>query len=161
MEIRIDVARHVDATPSRVFALLLDPDAFPATFRGYGPIAAIERIVLDAAPALGSTRSIHNADGSVLRERITALEPPNRHAYRLDGFVAPFAWLVRAGHADWRLEPQPSGSMLRWSYRFELTSPLLWPLCWPLLRVGMRTAMTRCLDAIAVACQPNETGACR
>jgi hypothetical protein len=131
------------------FALALDPERFPATFRGCGPIPAVRRITLHAPPAVGSTRELENSDGSRPLERILVLDPPHRHAYLLSNLNTPFAWLVRTGYAEWSFSAAPEGSAVRWRYRFELTTPLAWPIAFPLLRVFMTTAMRRCLAAMA------------
>ncbi len=147
MPITITVQRHLPASATEVFALAVDPARFP--FPGYGPIAAVRTITLDASLAVGSTRKIHNADGSVLTETVTVLDAPRHHAYELSGFVAPFAWLVQLGEADWRLRPAGDGTDVTWTYRFTLASALAWPLAAPLLHVFMQRAMARSLAAMA------------
>lgn len=157
MQIALEVEHVMPASPEAAFALSLDPQRFPALFRGFGPIPAVERITLHAPPAVGSTRELDNSDGSRLGERITALEPARRHAYTLTGMRPPLAWLVRQGDADWRFAPHPQGVHVAWRYRFGLTSALAWPLAWPLLHGCMRTAMRRCLRAMAATLQPDAT----
>jgi hypothetical protein len=147
MPITITVQRTMPASAAAAFALTIDPARFP--FPGYGPIAAIGKVVLDAPLAVGSLRRIHNADGTVLTERVTVLEPPRRHAYELSGFTAPFSWLVRLGEAEWRVEPVDGGAAVTWRYRFTLTSFLAYPVAAVLLAVFMRGAMNRCLAAMA------------
>jgi len=156
MDVNLRATRHFRAPPEAVFALALDPVRFPATFRGFGPIPAIRAITLHAPPAVGSTRELANSDGSRPLERITALEPPHRHAYVLSNLNVPFSWLVRAGHADWSFVPDAGGTAVTWRYRFELTSPLAWPLAAPLLHAFFAAAMRRCLAAMAttLAAQP-------
>lgn len=140
------VAQHRFAhSADDVFALSVDPERFPPTFAGYGPIPALRRIVLDGTLAVGSEREVHSSDGSVLRERVTALQPPLHHAYTLSGFRAPLGWLVRAGHADWQLQPLQNGTLVTWSYRFEPTAALARPIASLLLRRCMQPAMQRCL----------------
>lgn len=141
------VAQHRFAhAADAVFALSVDPQRFPPAFRGYGPIPAIREIVPDDRPlGTGSTREIRNSDGSVLHERVTALQAPLHHAYTLSGFRAPFAWLVSAGHADWQLLPLQHGTLVTWLYRFEATTALARPLAALLLRRCMQPAMQRCL----------------
>jgi hypothetical protein len=151
MHVDLRARARVPATRDAAFALTLDPVRFPATFRGYGPIPAIHHITLHAAPAVGATRELRNRDGSRPLERITALEPPSRHAYELTGIAAPFSWLVRRGLADWRFAPHEGGTLVDWHYRFELTHPLAWIAAAPLLRAFMRPAMRRCLDAMSQA----------
>ena len=151
MDLHLTAAQFVDAHPEHAFALAMDPARFPAFFTGYGPIPAVVAVIPHAPPAIGSTREIRNGDGSCLSERITAFDPPHHHAYTLTGLRPPFAWLVRAGHADWRFEPVGSGTRVTWRYRWELTSPLAWPVAAPLLRLCMHRAMARCLAAMATA----------
>lgn len=171
MHLTLIAERHIAAAPEAVFALAMDHQRFPALFEGYGPIPGLKRITPLAPAAVGSLRALENLDGSKLRERITALQPPRHHAYVLDGFRAPLSWLAREAQADWRfdpepylepgLEPQPEpepandeagvepGTRVRWTYRFELTSPLAWPVAAPLLQGCMRAAMRRCLERMA------------
>jgi hypothetical protein len=149
MDVHLTARRHFRAPPGAVFALAADAARFPGTFRGYGPIPSIRTITPHAPPAVGSTRELENSDGSRPLERITAFEPPSRHAYVLSGLRAPFSWLVRCGHAEWSFAPAAAGTEVAWRYRFELTNPLAWPIAWPLLHGFFRTAMNRCLDAMA------------
>lgn len=135
-------AHPVDA----VFDLCVDPQRFPPTFTGYGPIPAIREIVLQQPLAVGSARELRNSDGSVLQEQVTALQRPFHHAYRLSGFRAPLAWLVRSGDADWLLQPLQHATLVTWTYRFEATSRWTRPLAVALLRGFMRPAMQRCLQ---------------
>lgn len=149
MPIRLQVARTIAVPAEGVFALALDAQRFPATFRGCGPIPGLVRITPHAPSAVGSTRDVESSDHSVLIERITALEPPHKHAYTLSGLRPPLSWLVRAGHAEWTFEPNTAGTLVTWRYTFETTHALTWPLAWPLLQLFMRKAMARCLDAMA------------
>lgn len=139
------------ATAQAAFELSLDPQRFPALFRGFGPIPALRAIRLHAPAAVGSTRDVEDVKGVVMLERITALEPAQRHAYTLSGFTAPLSWLAREAHADWRFTPTAEGTQVAWTYRFELTSPLAWTLAFPILRVFMQGAMQRCLASMAQA----------
>ena len=150
MQIRLLAQHTLPASPAAVFALALDPARFPATFRGCGPIPAVRRITAQLPPAVGSFRELENSDGSRVTERVTALDAPRRHAYTLTGLAPPFAWLVRAGHAEWTFtDARPHGTHVRWRYDWELAGPLAWPVAWPLLQGLMRLAMRRCLRAMA------------
>jgi hypothetical protein len=100
---------------------------------------------------VGSTRELENGDGSRVTERITALDAPRRHAYTLTGLAPPFSWLVRAGHADWTFTGVAGGTDVQWRYDWDLAHGLAWPVAWPLLQGFMRTAMQRCLRAMAGA----------
>jgi hypothetical protein len=148
MQIRLRAQLTVPAPPGAVFALAVDPARFPATFRGCGPIPAVRRITAQLPIAVGSTRELENSDGSRVREKVTALEAPLRHAYTLSGLAPPFSWLVRAGHADWTFTGVDAGTHVQWRYDWDLAGRLAWPLAWPLLQC-MRVAMQRCLRAMA------------
>jgi hypothetical protein len=149
MHVDLIAESMLPASPAAVFALSIDPGRFPAMFRGFGPIPGLRHIRLHAPPAVDSTREVESEDGAVMRERITSLDPPQQHAYVLDGLKPPLRWLAREGHADWRFDAAGDGTRVTWRYRFNLTSPLAWPLAAPLLKVFMQGAMRRCLDAMA------------
>lgn len=153
MAVHLAADRRFDASIDAVFALSVDPQRFPATFVGMGPIPALTSITPDAPSAVGSTRQLVSADGSRLTERIVAWEPPRLHRYVLSGFGAPLAWLVRAGTAQWTLSERDGGTAVHWTYDFELTSPLVWPLAAPLLKVFMQGAMARCLERMAAVAE--------
>ena len=109
MIIQLHVVRTIAAPAAAAFALALDSERFPATFGGCGPIPALRRITPQAPPAVGATRAVESSDGSLLTERITAFDPPRRHAYSLSGMRPPLAWLVRTGHADWTFDESNHG----------------------------------------------------
>lgn len=155
MSILLLAQQRFRATPQAVFALCTDPQRFPQTFTGYGPVPAIREIVLQAPLAVGSTREIRNSDGSVLQERIRALRKPFHHAYTLEGFRAPFAWLVSHGEADWLLQELEQGTLVTWTYRFEPASATVRPLAAMLLRSCMQPAMRRCLQRMDTLLQGN------
>lgn len=151
MDLNLVVEHRFRAAPEAVFALALDPQRFPATFTGFGPIPEIRRIRVDGPPVLRGRRELENSDGTRLVEVITAYDPPRQHTYSLSGLQPPLAWLVRAGHADWHFLIDGPGTRVRWRYRFVLSHPLALPLAAPLLWLFMRTAMRRCLKAMALA----------
>jgi len=149
MNVLLHAQRSIAAPPEAVYALSLDAERFPALFAGFGPIPGLRRISLHGPVAVGSTRDVEDSAGVVLHERIDALEPGRRHAYTLSGMRPPLAWLAREGRADWRFTPTGAGAQVDWFYDFALTGPLAWPIAAPLLRIFMRGAMQRCLDAMA------------
>lgn len=146
--IRLTSEATIDAPPDTVFALAVDPARFPLLFTGCGPVPALRRISLHGPLAVGCMRELESSDGSRLLERVTALDPPHRHAYSLSGIRPPLGWLVRCGHADWTFEATGSATRVRWIYDWEPTGWLARPFAWLLLHCFMRTAMQRCLGAM-------------
>jgi hypothetical protein len=149
MRITCHAQQTMPCGPHAVFDLMVDPARFPSMFTGYGPIPAIRFVTLDAPLAVGAIRRIHNTDRSTLTERVTALDVPKHHAYTLSGFSAPFSWLVTQGESDWSLNATNSGTHVRWSYAFTLTSAVVYPLAAVVLNFFMGRAMQRCLDNMA------------
>ncbi|OGT59686.1 MAG: hypothetical protein A3E01_04280 [Gammaproteobacteria bacterium RIFCSPHIGHO2_12_FULL_63_22] len=160
MKVHCQAETFVAAPLRPAFAMTVDPVRFPEFFTGYGPIAGIESVIVDAPLRPGSIRRVLSKDGSQLSEAVTVLDPPLRHAYVLTGFGRPFSWLVRRGEADWTATASGDGTRLRWDYHFTLASPFAWPLAWPLLKICMTGAMRRCLANMAAAhAQPRPPGA--
>ncbi len=156
MKITCTAVQTFSSTPAPIFDLMVDAAGFPACFDGFGLIPAIRSIRLAEPLAVGVIRHIHNADNSVLSERVTVVDKPHRHAYILSGFQAPFSWLVRKGEADWRLSEKPGGTEVSWTYQFTLTSALVFPICFLLLKFFMQQAMRRCLANMDQACGSNK-----
>ena len=149
MNILLHTERVIRTTPDAVFALALDALRFPALFAGFGPIPGLRRITPHAPSAVGATRDVEDLGGVVMCERIEVLEPGARHVYTLSCLQPPLSWLVLTGRADWTFAAAREGTRVVWTYTFELTSPLVAPLAAPLLKIFMRGAMQRCLDALA------------
>lgn len=156
MQIDCLATRAFRCSPEAVYDLMVDPARFPAAFSGYGLIPAIRAITLQGPLAIGATRHIENADGSVLTERVDALHPPSRHAYTLSGFRAPFSWLVTRGAAEWIIAPaHGDGATVHWRYRFTLTGPLAYAPAALILHLFMARAMRRCLARMAAMLEPS------
>lgn len=145
MPVLCHAERFLPCRPEVAFAMAVDPDRFPAFFTGFGPVPAVRGIRLHAPLAVGSTRRVHNSDGTVLSERVTAHDPPVRHAYTLSGFRPPFSWLVTRGEASWTFTGHEFGSRVRWDYEFTPARAWLWPVAALLLKGFMARAMHRCL----------------
>jgi hypothetical protein len=122
----------------------------PRTFRGFGPIPAILRVSVEGGGPIvvGAVRLIEASDKSTMRELVTAHEPPWLHAYGLEGIAPPLSLLVRRGESEWRFEDinDGRGTRMTWTYRFHLTTPLVFPLTFPLLKIFMHGALRRCLE---------------
>lgn len=151
MLVRISARQWCPTPVPSTFARAVDPNGFPALFRGFGPIPGLTRIELNQPLSAGVVRLVHSTDGAVMQETVTRHQPPDRHAYTLSGIRPPLSWLVSAGDADWQFQARDSGTEVRWTYSFRLTTPFVWPLAFPLLRLFMATAMKRCLRALAEA----------
>ena len=145
MKVSCHAERSLPCRPEVAFAMATDADRFPGLFTGFGPIPAIRGVVLHAPLAVGSTRSVHNADGTVLEETITAHDPPVSHAYTLSGFSAPFSWLVSRGEANWIITGPEFGARVSWDYEFTVTRRWRWLLAALLVKLFMIPAMHRCL----------------
>lgn len=98
--------------------------------------------------AAGQRRSVHLSDGSVLQERLTALDRPHRFAYDIGGFTGVLGRLVSAARGEWDfLDTGTSATVIAWRYAFVATSPLLAPLLWLFVRLAWVGYMRRVLQA--------------
>ena len=93
--------------------------------------------------AVGAKRAVYLSDGGELPETITRHEPPTRHSYTWQGGVTfPNSILIISGGGDWRFSGSDHATRVRWTYSFELTSPLWWPVGKPMM-IGYREWMIR------------------
>src|SRR5690606_14152966 len=158
--VEIECRRFIAAEPSQAFALSLDPEAFPAWFRGKGLVPAVVRVTrLEDGPLrAGSRRRVGSSDGNSVEETVLELDPPRRHRYRIAGFAPPFGWLVACAEADWHWTPRAEGVVVCWRYRYHPRGWLVRPIIGFIARRDFAAAMQACLDALAAsAVEPRRT----
>src|SRR5262245_9170014 len=143
-----EVPRPLEAT----FDFATAADSFAKVLHPLGPIPGIRgaEIVGGGEAKTGCRRLIYMSDGSTVDEELLAYDRPKRHRYRWASKPAfPFSLLVKAGEGDWHFSPEGAGTRIDWTYRFELTTPLVYPL--GVLIVGLfRRWMEAGLAAIRV-----------
>ena len=130
-----------------VFDFVTRPEAVAELFHGRGPIpgAVKSELVGEGGMAVGATRRVHNADGSVVEEEITAFERPAKQAYKIvRGLRPPFSWMVEGGGGDWLLSNEGGRTRIEWSFVFHVR-PFAWPVA-VVLRVYFQLAMQDALD---------------
>ena len=131
MQISARVEEHVPRPPEQVFDFATACETFPKVLIPLGPVAGIAHADLLDGDRLrtGARRRIVLTDGSIIDEEVLTFERPSRHRYRwLNPPPAPFAWIVRGGEGDWTFTSFRDGTTITWTYRFELTSPVVYPL---------------------------------
>ena len=109
-----DVTARSAATPARVFAALADA---PSWKRWAGPLVIASWWEREGDPPPGGVGAIRRLGirGVSSREEIVAYDPPRHLAY---------VWhtrLVRDYRADVRLEPDGTGTRIRWTGSFTPT----------------------------------------
>jgi hypothetical protein len=139
-----------------VFAYATDPKRIAELFRGWGPIPAIEAMIVhgEGPTTVGTTRTIRNSDGTTLDEEVIEHAPPHRHAYRLYGdFQGLVRMMVREGRGAWTYTQRdapggPPATSVRWDYEFELRSPAWIIVAGPLMKIAFFRAQRRCLERL-------------
>lgn len=107
----------------RAFDTLL-PAPLPDVFgRRYGPIAPI--VGVDGQTGVwgkvGQQRTIRMADGTTMRETLTAIERPARFTYTIDEVRGALKPLVAGVEGAWSFEPAGTGVRITWAWDVEPT----------------------------------------
>jgi len=145
---------QVPRPPDQVFDFAVSTESFPRMMQPLGPIPGIVSMEMQggARPARGARRRVTMTDGSVINEELLAYERPTRHQYRwLDPPKFPFSLLVKRGEGDFRFAPAEGGTRIEWTYRFQLTTPLVVGMTLPVLflfRRWMKQGLTRIRDEL-------------
>ena len=153
MDVTVRSAIHVPRPPEVVWDFAVGCENFPRFLRRLGPLpGVVEVAMLDgAAPGPGVRRRVTMTDDSVLVEHVLELSRPTTHRYRWEGGPRPpFSLLVRSGEGSWAFAAAAGGTDVVWSYRFALTTPLVWPLAAPVL-LAFRAWMARGLTNLRTA----------
>lgn len=119
-------------------------------FEGYGPVAGVVGAEIDEMKT-GAIRIVETSDGARMQEKLLEVDRPRRQRYLLTGIRGPLSWLVRSGEATWDFQANNGNTVLLWTYRFELTTPLVWPLAravTALFAVAQRRALRKIADVV-------------
>jgi hypothetical protein len=147
MDVATTVTRRIDEPRDALFARFITIRLEDILHR-YGPVPAVTGTSGQTGPwdVVGSSRTVHLADGSSASERVTLCEAPRAFGYTVSGFTNPIRWLAREARGLWVFEE--SGEV-RWTYTFAARSlPAAFVLA-PIVRVFWRGFMRRALDALA------------
>jgi hypothetical protein len=153
MQLRASATIEIARPREVVFDFSCACETYVKLFRPRGPIAGIAKAeMISGAPlAAGARRRIELSDGAVIGEDVLAFDRPTRHTYRWDrGLRAPAKFLVRAGEGDWTFSDQGRGTLIVWSYTFELTTPVVY-FAALIMRGQFQRWMEQQLHAIAEA----------
>jgi hypothetical protein len=151
------VSTTVTATALVPRGVLFDrfiPVALPDILTGWGPIPAVTATSGQTGPwdEPGSERTVHLADGSTARERVTECRTPEYFAYVVAGFTNPIRLLACEGRGQWWFDAAGDGAAthIRWTYTFEARSRaaglLLAPIVHTAWRRFMRVGLARLVD---------------
>ncbi|WCB96278.1 hypothetical protein DSM104299_05035 [Baekduia alba] len=129
------------------------PIALPDILTGWGPIPAVTTTADQTGPwdQPGSSRTVHLADGSTARERVTECRTPTYFAYVVTDFTNPVKHLAREGRGQWWFdEAGPDATHIRWTYTFEARSRAARLLLAPVVHTAwqrfMRVGLARLVD---------------
>lgn len=67
----------------------------------------------------GQERVIRLADGSTMRETLTAVDRPYAFEYRLDTFTGRMRHVAKAVHGRWAFDAVGTGVRVTWTWRLE------------------------------------------
>lgn len=126
-EAEITLARPV----ADVFDFAVAAEELPRVLRKWGPIPGVIGVVVEGDGILrkGSRRRISMSDRSEMVEEITAFSRPGHYSYHwVTPPPMPFSLLVRTAVADWVFQSEREKTRIVWTYRLEITTPLVYPI---------------------------------
>jgi len=102
-------------------------------FTGFGPLPAVTGVSNQVGgwDAVGQTRTVKLADGSLAQEELTAYEEPRYFSYTVSGFTGVLRFLTTSAHGEWWFEPVSAAKThVRWRYAFRPRNVVVMPLVW-------------------------------
>lgn len=147
MDVSTTVTRRIDEPREELWARFI-PVKLEDILRRCGPVPAVTGTSGQTGPwdVVGSSRTVHLADGSSASERVTRVEAPRVFGYTVSGFTNPIRLLAREARGVWVFE---EGGEVQWTYAFAARSPAHALVLAPIVRVFWRRFMRRALDALA------------
>lgn len=122
-------------------------------FTGMAPlIPGVVEASVDGGGAheTGALRTVKLGDGTVIKERVLALEAPHLHRYDMVEMNATQRLLLTNMVAEWRFEDVGGATRVRWRYTFHPRNAAVAPATWVMAKL-FRVAMQRCLQRLAAA----------
>lgn len=134
--IPVMVEQHFTGDAAAVFEHIV-PIELSTIFTGYGPLPAVVGTSgqTGAWDGAGQSRTVHLADGSTARERLTTVEAPHYFSYVVGEFSGIFRFLTASAEGEWWFEPAAGGTRVRWRYAFRPASALAAPLLFLVARL--------------------------
>lgn len=111
----------------------------------------------------GSTRIVHQYDGTYSRETVLHATSPDYFAYRLTEFSSLMLKLMarEAGGRWWFTDAPAGGTDVKWTYSAEATSILAAPFLAPVLKLLWNRSMKGTLSRIKARAETELPGAAR
>jgi Polyketide cyclase / dehydrase and lipid transport len=110
-----------------VFNFITAEDVLPKVLTGYGPLPGVTHTSEVSGPwdVANSTRIIHLADRSTVREQMLSRKPFESFSYRVWEFGNPIiATLATGANGDWKFKTVPEGTAITWKYTFKAKNAL-------------------------------------
>jgi Polyketide cyclase / dehydrase and lipid transport len=110
-----------------VFNFITAEDVLPKVLTGYGPLPGVTHTSEVSGPwdVANSTRIVHLADRSIVREQMLSRKPFESFSYRVWEFGNPIiATLATGANGDWKFKTVPEGTAITWKYTFKAKNAL-------------------------------------
>ena len=120
-EIKVTRQLFVPKSPSDVFKFIAAEDVLPKVLTGYGPLPAVIKTSGNTGPwdVVGSSRIVHLADQTTVREEITNYKNSEYFAYKIWDFGNPIVkTLATGGRGEWTFAAAEGGTQVTWTYTF-------------------------------------------
>jgi Polyketide cyclase / dehydrase and lipid transport len=150
MDVSTTVTRRIAEPRDALFARFV-PVALEDILHAYGPVPAVTGTSEQTGPwdVVGSTRTVHLADGSRAQERVTRCETPEAFGYTVDAFTNPVRLLARHARGEWTFTERGAATDVTWTYTFAARNPLAAAVLLPVVTLAWRGFMRRALAAFA------------
>jgi Polyketide cyclase / dehydrase and lipid transport len=148
-EVAITREAVIPGSVKDVFAFITAQDVLPKVLTGYGPLPAVVRTSEISGPwdVPGSSRIVHLADGTTVREQVTHFSSPTGFAYRIFEFGNPIVGALATGaRGEWTFSEDPGGTKVRWTYTFLAKNGLTAIPLSGITQILWRGYMDVCLD---------------
>ena len=120
-EIKVTRQLFVPKKPDEVFKFIAAEDVLPKVLTGYGPLPAVIKTSGNTGPwdVVGSSRVVHLADKTTVREQLTHYNYSEYFAYKIWDFGNPIVkTLATGGRGEWTFIAAEGGTQVTWTYTF-------------------------------------------
>ena len=148
-EVKVTRQIFIPKKPDEVFKFIAAEDVLAKVLTGYGPLPAVVKTSGNTGPwdVVGSSRVVHLADQTTVREQLTHHNSPDYFAYKIWDFGNPIVRTLATGaRGEWTFTALNGGTQVSWTYTFTAKSGVAALPLSGIAQILWRGYMDVCLD---------------
>lgn len=140
----------IDSDKDFVFKYITAEDVLPKILKKYGPVHAVEKVVINKGPwsVAGAYRTLYFDSGDTLREELLTFKPSEYFDYSISEFSNFAKHLSEIAYGQFWFTTRGNQTAVRWTYTFKPKNMLTKAVLSLFMDVYFKKYMQQCLQIV-------------